>query len=573
MHRRWLRASLPGVLAGFMVGSLGSGGCTPSGTQEAAQAVADPALQQLLQHVPADTPYALISMGGGGMRDFMAKIYGPLAPMMKQAETTFAGVDLQRELGLADDKYALLKAVVDEFKGKLSVDGMAELGLDIDARFAFYGIGMLPAMRWQLRDPAALRGTLERIQTNAGTRFPLGKLGEVEYWQISGNGYEGAVAIVGDQLVAGVAPAAQRDKVFALLLGSERPARHLGSSEVFQQMLVDHGLAKISAGFIDARIIAEAFLGEGDALNRDTLAAISPSLATKWPDIDDNCKQEIRSLVALAPRMVVGTEQIDGNGFSGKFVLELRPDVAQDLKAMRASVPGLDSAHTDGAVLAMGAGLDMERALAYVADKAAAITAMPYTCPDLADLNRAASEVPANLKDLPAPLQKARGFGFVAEDVKLAGFLPSDVKGYTVVASGDTQGLLGLLRALPLFTTHAFTDDGTVTTLTDGAIPFLTNVSYGARAGQGVVFAVGGGSKERVGELLGAAAQTDPPLMVAVYDMGRMGDLMGQAMGSLGSNPPEMQALLDFYKAFGAVTYDVRAGDRGIIMNTKMTLR
>jgi hypothetical protein len=482
-------------------------------------------------------------------------------------------MDLQRQLGLSDEQYALLRAVSDEFKGKLSVEGMAELGIDVESRFAFYGIGMLPAMRWQLRDPALLRATIERIQTRAGTRFPVAKLGEVEYWQIAGSGKEAAVAIVGDQLVAGVAPAAQRDEVFALLFGSERPARHLGNSEVFQQLLAEYGLAKISAGFIDARTIAEAFLGEGDALNRDTLAAMSPELADKWPGIDDTCKQEIRSLVALAPRMIIGTEQIDGNGFSGKFVIELRPDVAQDLMAMRASVPGLDSEHTTGTIMALGAGLDMERARAYVADKAAAISAMPYACPDLADLNRAASEVPAGLKSLPTALEKARGFAFVAEDVKLSGFLPTEVKGYTVVATGDTQSLLGLMRVLPPFTTNALTDDGTVTTLPDGTIPFLTNVSYGAKASHSVVFAVGGGSKERVGELLGAGPQSDPPLMVAVYDMGRLGDLMGQAMGALGTTPPEMQTILDFYKVFGAVSYDMRAGERGIVINTRMTLR
>lgn len=300
---------------------------------------------------------------------------------------------------------------------------------------------------------------------------------------------------------------------------------------------------------------------------------MSPSLASKWPNIDATCKQEIRSLVAIAPRMIVGTEQLDGSGLTGKFVIELRPDIAQDLMAMRASVPGLDSEHTTGTLMALGAGLDMERALAYVGDKAAAISAMPYACPDLADINRAASEVPAGLKNVPGLLQKARGFALIAEDVKLSGFLPSDVKGYTVVASGDTQGLLELLRAVPPFTTHALTDDGTVTTVPDGTIPFLTNVSYAAKAGQGVVFAVGGGSKERVGELLGASAQSDPPLMRVVYDMGRMGDLLGQAMGALGSKPPEMQTLIDFYKVFGAVTYDVRAGERGLVFNTRMNLR
>ncbi len=573
MRRQWLRASLPGVLAGFMVGSLALGACTRSGPQDAAQAVADPAMHALLQHVPADTPYAFISMGGGGTRDFMTKIYGPIAPLMKQLEGSFAGMDVQRELGLSSEHYALFKAVFDEFKGKLSVEGLAELGFDPDARFAFYGIGVLPAMRIHLRDPKALAAALERIQTSAGQRFPTAKIGEVEYWQITGGGYEGAVAIVGDQLVAGVAPAAQRDQVFALLLGTQRPAQHLGGSERFQQVLAEYGLAKISAGFIDGRIIAEAFLGEGDALNRDTLAAISPNLAAKWPTIDDTCKQEIRSLVALAPRLVVGTEQIDGNGFAGKFVIELRPDVAQELMAMRASVPGLDLEHTRGALIAMGGGLDMERALTFVSKKAAEIVAAPYACPDLAGINRAAGEVGAELKQLPGPLLKGRGFAFVAEDVKFAGYLPTDIRGYTTVASGDTQGLLAMLRSVPPFTTQALTDDGTITTVANGTVPFINDLTYGARAGRSVVFAVGQGSKARVGELLDAGDQSDPPLMMMVYDMGRMGDMLGQVMSAAGSQPSEMQMIIDFYKVFGAVTYDIHAGERGIVANTKMTLR
>ena len=313
MRRRWLRASLPGVLAGFMVGSLAVGACTRSGSQDAAQVVADPALQQLLQHVPADTPYAMISMGGGGMRDFIAKIYAPLEPMMKQLEGSFAGLDVQRELGLTDQHYALFKAVADECKGKLSVDGLASLGLNVDARFAIYGIGMLPAMRMQLRDPAALRGTLERIQTRAGARFPVGKVGNVEYWQITGGGYEGAVAIVGDQLVAGLAPAAQRDQVFALLFGTERPADHLGGSERFQSLL---SRARPREG--QRRLHRRPHASPRPSSARATRSTATPS--PRWRrasprsgrSIDDTCKQEIRSIVALAPRLVIGTEQIDG---------------------------------------------------------------------------------------------------------------------------------------------------------------------------------------------------------------------------------------------------------------------
>jgi hypothetical protein len=57
-----------------------------------------------------------------------------------------------------------------------------------------------------------------------------------------------------------------------------------------------------------------------------------------------------------------------------------------------------------------------------------------------------------------------------------------------------------------------------------------------------------------------------------IYDMGRFGELMSQVMGGLGQNVPEMQALIEFYKAAGPILYDVRASERGIVMNTSMKL-
>ena len=206
-------------------------------------------------------------------------------------------------------------------------------------------------------------------------------------------------------------------------------------------------------------------------------------------------------------------------------MLELRPDVAQELMTLRTGVPGLDGEHTTGALMAMGVGLDMERAFNLVTGKAAAIQAAPYACPELADLNRAAAEVAGEIKNVPAPLQKGRGFALVAENINLTGFLPTNVKGFGSISSGDTAGLIGLLRMVPPFNNNALVDDGSVKTLPDGTIPMLNNVAYGAKADQSVVFAVGAGSSERVGELLAASPQSDPPLLLMSYDMGRMGEL------------------------------------------------
>jgi hypothetical protein len=165
MRRAWWRSSLTGVLAGFLVGATALGACTRSGSRDAAQVVADPAMQRLLQHIPADTPYAFIGMGNksaGSTRDFLTRIYAPFQKLMPQIEAKLGDLD---DLHLAPDNKALARAVIGELKGRLSADGLAELGFDIDGRFAIYGIGLLPALRLQLADPAALRAAIERVQT------------------------------------------------------------------------------------------------------------------------------------------------------------------------------------------------------------------------------------------------------------------------------------------------------------------------------------------------------------------------------------------------------------------------
>ena len=569
MRGAWWRSSLSGVLAGFMVGAVAVGACTPSGPRDAAQVVADPGLQQILQHIPADTPYAFIGMGSKdhGAREFITRIYAPFQKLMPKLEEKLGTLG---NLGLPAEQAALLRAVVDELKDKLSADGLAQLGIDVDGRFAFYGIVMLPALRPQLRDPAALRAAIDRVQTAAGVRFPTGKLGDVEYWRIANDKVEGAVAIVGDQLVAGVTPIAQKDRVLGLLLGSERPERHLGNSEGFRQMLAEHGLARISAGFVDSRIIAEAFIGEGDPLNKEILAAIAPDAAARWPGLDDTCKQEIRSIVALAPRMVFGTEQMDGDGFAGKFVIELRRDVAQELMTMRTAVPGLDVESTRGAMFALGAGFDVERALTFAEGKATAIQSAPYRCAALAKINELAADTLVELKGVDVEVRKIRGFAAVLDDLKLTGIVPTEMRGFLSLAYTDTKGLATKLATM---SHQPISDDGNVMALPDGTIPFFTNVHYGLAAGRGGLIAVGPDSEARTRSLLNFTEPTDPPLFAMAYDMERMGEVMQQLTSAAGSTQPDMALLLDIYKGFGAITYDAHASERGVVISTRMVLK
>lgn len=240
---------------------------------------------------------------------------------------------------------------------------------------------------------------------------------------------------------------------------------------------------------------------------------------------------------------------------------------------MRAPVGGLDPANIGQPIFAMGAALDMDRAINFAQTTAMGIQAAPYACPQLAEINRAASEFSHELKSVPPELGKARGFALVVDDLSIAGFLPTNVRGYLSVGFADTKKLISNLQAIPPFSGVTLSDDGVPHSLPDGTIPFLNGVAHGIQAGKGGVIALGKDAESRVKALLNEPASSDPPLMLMAYDMGRFGELMSQISGATGGMPDEVKLAMDVYKSMGLVTSDARASERGIVMSTSMKLR
>lgn len=538
-------------------------GCSKSTEEVAAQALGDPAVRALLSKIPADTPYLFVSLGGS-VKPMMDRMYKGMAPL-----TDLIGKQFEN-LPVTGENAPLIRAMLDELRGVFAEGGLEKIGIDIDGRSAIYGIGLLPAARWALKDPAALRDMLGRIQQKGGVTFPTCKLGDVEYWCGGDSKVKFAAAIIGNEFVAGIAPAAETDRVFGLLFGTAKPERSLADTPKLKELMAAWGLGRFSVGFVDTRVITEAFLGEGDPLNRDLLAAIAPRVAERWPQVTAVCKDEIRGLAALAPMVVFGTESLGADGFEGMMAVELRSDVAQDLRGLRAPVPGLSKSLRNDAVFAMGAGADVGKAIELAMRRAQDVTKAPYQCPELTGLNRAAEDVVKGAgEQLPPFIPQLRGFNFVVQDFKLSGFLPSDVQGYAVLAAGDPKGVYEAAKARsPEIARFALTDDGKVIDVPDGTVPFVNGIRYAAKSGKGIAFAVGSGSEATIERLLSSAEEKDPPLAVIAYNMSKMMKDLEPLLQMSGQK--EVTAMLDMYKMFGAAGYEVYAADRGLVIRAGM---
>lgn len=557
-----MRAGLSAMLAAGAIT-----GCTKSSEQAAAQALASAPVRALLAKIPADTPYALIGFGDASIKPFIERIYKGMGPLVDQMGTTL------NQIPISGDHGPLIRAILAELRTVMQDGNLDKIGVDIDGRYAFYGIGLMPAVRWTLKDPALLREMLGRVQQAGGVTFPTCKLGDVEYWCGGDEKLKVAAAVVGSELVLGVAPTAVADKVFGILLGTTPPERSLADSPKVKDAMGAWGLSRFNVGFVDTRVIAESFLGEGDPLGREVLAALDPRLAGRWPQVSAVCKEEIRGLAAIAPMMVFGTESFGADGFSGLFALELRSDVARDLVSLRAPVAGLLPETRQGALFAMGGGADVGKSIDLVVRRAQEITKAPFQCEHLADLNRAASEAAQGPgKDLPPFVAQLRGFSFVAQDVKMSGFLPSSVQGYGVLATPDPKAVYELARAKEAsLAQYTFSDDGKVTTLPDGTIPFVNGLAYAAKTGKGFAVAVGQGSEATVSRLLSEPDAKDPPLAVISYDLSKMMEAIAPLAAMGGS--PEITKLLDVYKMFGEATMEVTATERGVMVRSAMKLK
>lgn len=560
--KQWLRrCGLATVLA-----VTSAVGCTKSSEQVAAQALADPAVQAMLRKIPADTPYAMVSFGGS-IRPLVDKIYKGMGPLVDKLEPMIDAVPISGESG------PLLKAILAEVKGVMKEGGIDRIGVDIDGRYAFYGIGGMPAFRWTLKDPQLLRDMLGRIQQGGGVTIPTCKLGDVEYWCGGPAEVKFASAIVGDELVLGVAPAAVADRIFGILLGTTAPERSLADSPKLKEVMGRWGLGRFNVGFIDTRVITEAFLGEGDPLNRDVLAALAPDLTARWPQISAVCKDEIRALAGVAPMIAFGSEALGAEGFETLIAVELRSDVAQDLRALRASVPGLTKELRQEALFAMGAGVDVGKAIELGLREAQEVLKSPYQCEQLGGLNRAAEEIAKGASEsIPKFVPHIRGGSLVLQDLKLSGFLPTALQGYMVLATADPRGLYEAIRAdQAAIGAYEFSDDGKVKTLPDGTIPFVNGIAYAAQEGRGFALAIGSGSEATVGKLLSAAENKDPPLAVFAYNLGRMMNDLAPLMQMGGQT--DLSAVLDVYKMFGPSGYEMYAEERGLLFKAGMTLQ
>lgn len=554
MVKRMLRACCSAAL----VGALAVGACTPSQQATAEAAFANPEVQELLGHVPADTPYVWIGLSGSS-RAFAEKMVKRAEPMLKKADTLLAAFLAEKGGGGQGERVA--RAIGAELQGKLTLEGLQSLGFDLDARSVIYGLGLLPAVRVHMKDATALRATIDRVQAASGVQFPVANHGGQDYWHGGDSKFEFVAGFVGNDFVAGVivaTPGPARDRALAVLFGQDKPETSLAQTTTLKDVIAAHGLGSYSAGYFDVRQLTEALVGAGAGFNQDTANAL---LAGAVPTAE--CQAEYRGLAGLVPRLVFGTTRLDDAGVETRVVAELRADLLMGLAAIRTKVPGLDGATSKDVMFGMGSAADVGMAIDLAKTQAAIVEAAPFKCANLTWMNDAAREVVRGAPGVPPPVRQLRGFAWALEDAAMTGILPTNVRGYATIGTTDPQGLIKTLKGLGGEEAAFLPDlaeEGVPQRLNLGSlpIPIPLEMFIAGRRDAGLAIAVGADAEKRAGTLLVDQSEAKP-LFVFHMNMGRIMKLLPSGVGS---------ELADMYSIIGSQGYVVDTNDQGLLMRS-----
>lgn len=404
----------------------------------------------------------------------------------------------------------VLRAVREELRGKLTREGIASLGLRSDALMAAYGIGLVPVLRMELGDATAFRAFVARIEARSGKPFPTGKVGAQDYWTLDlPEGKAAALAAIqGEHLVLTLAPAGAGEAALEGLLGLAPPERSIADAGALTAVNESLGYTAYGSGYIDVARLFAAIDGARTPLEQEFLTALgitpeAPSAA---------CKTEYAAIATNIPRVSFGYTAMSAQRMDLRYVVETSAAIGADLATLPAPVPGLDG-RGDGA-FDFGVGIDLGKLAELGGKWADQVSAAPYTCESLVELNQGFVDLRGQLANpgvfMAAPLVRGLAVSLTRFDLPDGGM--PDIAGKVLLASPQPAQLLQMAAGFAEPLAGFAPAQGEVTPLPAGLLPPGMAQAHVLVAPAALALSYGAGEESTLAAWAGAASGDPPPL-------------------------------------------------------------
>jgi hypothetical protein len=427
-----------------------------------------------LAYVPADTPYVLANQTATpkGVAQAWMKMYGV------SVEQMYADMAKDPNLQAVEGEFGeWLRAALPEVGKMASIDGMEQLGMKAEARFAMYGYGLMPVYRIELGDAAKFAATIARIEERAGKKLGKRKLGDADLWQFGDDKAQVLFGPIGNFLVITLAPTKADDDRLKAQLGLTLPASSLASSGGLAALDKQQGYDGHLSGYMDIRALAHRMSGR----NQDDNQVIS-AFGGEVPKLSESCQAELDGMTQKFPRVVFGTTRLDQKQMRVSSLFEMEPELAKSLQKLAAPIPGSDS--KDAMMLRVALSVDLPEAVRFLNGVADSIATKPYQCEELKNLNDSAAELKQGLANpglAMAGAMSAMHFGLQNFAMEPGAQMPSAFSGFLTMGSSSPVMLWGFAQqGVPALAQIPLTTDGKIVALPADAVPMPLPIEFKA---------------------------------------------------------------------------------------------
>jgi hypothetical protein len=465
-----------------------------------------------LAFVPADTPYVVANLDVLDDDTRKALLTQADAQLPAQLTQLRSAADDMAEKD--PDASRLLKAVIAELDGKTIESFAQNAGLNIKGRSAFYGLGLSPVGRFELTDPKAFDAFVGRLETAYGKPFDTATVGGLSYRKHASAeaGMQVVIAVVGKQAVAALLPIDASDATLRLAFGLDRPAKNLQDDGRLDQLAKAKKYQPWAIGQVDlTRLLPLAASGKEPMFNALRKArAEAESAKTGEPvanqlQVAPSCEGEATRMAARVPSISFGYTKLDEKHQDLRWDLALADDITKAFTSLKVELPGLGAA--GDAPFDVSLALPVVQLRAFWTAQADAVSAKPFTCPALTDLNDGFAKI-GTLSQQAAvpPVGDLLGLR-VALDSFDAGSNDSMPKfsGRILIGTSNPAGLMAMAQmAASGLSQLKLTPDGKPVALPPEVSAPLGTPIWVAMGPKALALAIGQGEETKLGDLLHA---------------------------------------------------------------------
>ncbi|BBD80110.1 hypothetical protein [Aerosticca soli] len=406
-----------------------------------------------LAYVPVDTPYVLANLELLDDATRQALLAQADAQLPAQLQQLRAAAD---ELAARDPEGArLLRALAGELDGKSIAQFAHDVGLDIKGYSAVYGLGLAPVARFQLADPAAFDAFVGRLEAAYGKALEQVAVDGQRYrrYVLPASGTQFVLAQVGRQAVAALLPAEAPRAMLRQTFGLDRPEHNLEEDDRLRDLAKAKGYQPWLVGQLDLTRALPMLASGKDPLfaalrkaHAETESARTGEPVANQLQSDPSCAADAARIAARVPAVSLGYTRLEAHLQEVRFDVALAGDITQAFMQAIA-LPGLGGGHV--APFDFSLALPVMQMRSFWTAQADAVTAKPFTCPALVDLNETFAKLGlAMQKAAMPPFGDLLGVRLALDRLDLdeadakSGRTTPTIKGSLLVASRNPAGLL-----------------------------------------------------------------------------------------------------------------------------------